>query len=389
MPDTKEYFSSDFKLGILGGGQLGKMLLTETRRYDIHTKVMDNSPTAPCRFGSNEFIQEDITDKQAVLDFAKDCDVMTIEIENVSVEALHELEKQEVKVYPRPSALDIIKNKVKQKNFYRANKIPTAPYITFNNCGDRDKELLKSNLKPPIVWKAATGGYDGRGVEIIKHSADIDQLPDVEGLIEEKINFKAELAVTVARTPSGKMKSFPVVEMEFHPEGNFVEFVFCPSGIDHSVQQQAIRIAEDVAEKMDHVGLLAVEMFLTTEGTILVNEVAPRVHNSGHLTIEANTTSQFDQHLRAILDLPLGDTSVRKPSVMVNLTGEEGYNGPVYYEGIKKVMETPGVYVHLYGKAETRPFRKMGHITITADSIEEAKEKARDVKNSIKVITKK
>ncbi len=388
MPDNKSYFSSGFNLGILGGGQLGKMLLTETRRYDIQTKVMDNSPTAPCRIGSNKFVQAPITDKAAVLDFASDCDVITIEIENVSTEALHQLEQEGKKVYPRPATLDIIKNKVVQKNFYRENGIPTAPYFSFKNAAERTSGLEECGFNPPFVWKAATGGYDGRGVEIIKTLEDLETLADVEGLIEEKIDFVAEIAVVTARSASGAIKSFPLVEMEFHPTANFVEYVFCPSEIDVNHQNKAISLAEEIVEKLNHVGLLAVEMFLTRDGNILINEVAPRVHNSGHLTIEGNTTSQFDQHLRAILDLPLGDTDVRIPSVMINLTGEEGHEGPVYYEGIEKVMGMPGVYVHLYGKAETRPFRKMGHITITAESIDEAKMKARDVRDSIKVISK-
>ncbi len=388
MPDQKTYFSSNFKLGILGGGQLGKMLLTDTRRYDIHTKVMDASSSAPCRIGSNEFVQASITDKNAVLNFAKDCDVLTIEIENVSTEALHLLEQQGKKVYPRPHTLDIIRNKIIQKNFYRDNKIPTAPFFSFKNAAERTEGIEKCAFNAPYVWKAATGGYDGRGVQIIKDILDLETLDDVEGLIEEKIDFIAEIAVVTARSASGEVKSFPLVEMEFHPTANFVEYVFCPSQIDVSHQRRAIHLAEDIVTKLEHVGLLAVEMFLTSDGNILVNEVAPRVHNSGHLTIEGNTTSQFDQHLRAILNLPLGSTEIKKPSVMINLTGEEGYEGPVYYEGIEKVMAMPGVYIHLYGKAETRPFRKMGHITITADSLEEAKITAKEVRNSIKVITK-
>ncbi|WP_417603587.1 5-(carboxyamino)imidazole ribonucleotide synthase [Owenweeksia hongkongensis] len=386
MPD-KNYFSSSFKLGILGGGQLGKMLLTDTRRYDIPTKVMDPSPVAPCRFGSNEFVQGDITDKQAVLDFAKDCDVITIEIENVSTEALHELEAQGKIIYPRPRTLDIIKNKSLQKNFYRENKVPTASYFTFENREQMMQLLLESELNPPFVWKAATGGYDGKGVSIVRNSSDIEDLPDMPGLIEEMVDYAVEIAVVVARSPSGETKSFPVVEMEFHPTANLVEYVFSPSNIDISIQNKANQLAEEVAHKFDHVGLLAVEMFVTKDGHVMVNEVAPRVHNSGHLTIEGNVTSQFDQHLRAILDLPLGDTEIVRPAVMINLTGEANHSGPVLYEGIEKIMKSSGVSIHLYGKAETRPFRKMGHITITAKTIEEAREVAGNVNNTIKVIS--
>ncbi|WP_417592545.1 5-(carboxyamino)imidazole ribonucleotide synthase [Owenweeksia hongkongensis] len=386
MPD-KNYFSSSFKLGILGGGQLGKMLLTDTRRYDIQTKVMDPSPVAPCRFGSNEFVQGDITDKQAVLDFAKDCDVITIEIENVSTEALHELEAQGKIIYPRPRTLDIIKNKSLQKDFYREHKVPTASYFTFENREQMMQLLLESELNPPFVWKAATGGYDGKGVSIVRNSSDIEDLPDMPGLIEEMVDYAVEIAVVVARSPSGETKSFPVVEMEFHPTANLVEYVFSPSNIDIRIQNKANQLAEEVAHKFDHVGLLAVEMFVTKDGHVMVNEVAPRVHNSGHLTIEGNVTSQFDQHLRAILDLPLGDTEIVRPAVMINLTGEADHSGPVLYEGIEKIMKSYGVSIHLYGKAETRPFRKMGHITITAKTIEEAREVAGNVNNTIKVIS--
>lgn len=386
MPD-KNYFSSNFKLGILGGGQLGKMILTDTRRYDIQTKVMDPSPVAPCRFGSNEFVQGDITDKQSVLDFAKDCDVITIEIENVSTEALHELEAAGKIVYPRPATLDIIKNKSRQKEFYREHKIPTATFFNFENKEEMLRGLEESNIQAPFVWKAATGGYDGKGVTIVRDAADIDELPDMPGLVEEMIDYQVEIAVVVARSPSGENRSFPVVEMEFHPTANLVEYVFSPSHLDSTIQAKANELAERVAAEFDHVGLLAVEMFVTKDGHILVNEVAPRVHNSGHLTIEGNVTSQFDQHLRSILDLPLGDTDIVRPAVMINLTGEKDHSGPVLYQGIEKIMKQPGVAIHLYGKAETRPFRKMGHVTITAKTLDEARALAGKVNDTIKVIS--
>lgn len=383
----KNYFSSDFKLGILGGGQLGKMILTDTRRYDIQTKVMDPSPVAPCRFGSNEFVQGDITDKEAVLAFAEGCDVITIEIENVSTEALHELEKAGKIVYPRPATLDIIKNKCKQKHFYRDQKIPTASFYTFDTKAEMLEKLEASGIQVPMVWKAATGGYDGKGVEIIKSPSDLEGLPDMPGLIEEMVNYEMEIAVVVARSPQGETKSFPVVEMEFHPTANLVEYVFSPSHLEKNLQLKASELAEQLAEKFDHVGLLAVEMFVTKDQNVLVNEVAPRVHNSGHLTIEGNVTSQFDQHLRAILDLPLGNSDIVRPAVMINLTGEENHSGPVLYQGIEDIMKNPGVAIHLYGKAETRPFRKMGHVTITGKTIEDAREMAGKVNDTIKVIS--
>ncbi len=379
------YFSSAFKLGILGGGQLGKMLLSDTRRYDITTKVMDPSGSAPCRIGSNEFVQGSLNDYQTVLDFGTDCDVLTIEIENVNTDALHELQNQGVKVFPKPETLELIKNKVLQKNFYQKKNIPTAPFFSFTKKAQMEQELAKSKLSFPFVWKAATGGYDGKGVSIVKTENDLSALPDCEGLIEELIPFEKELAVVCARSEKGEITSYPMVEMDFHPTANLVEYVFSPSLLDQNIQTKAKKIAEDICQQLNHVGLLAVEMFYTATGDVLINEIAPRVHNSGHLSIEGNNCSQFDMHLRAILNLPLGNTDIVLPSVMINLTGEEGFEGPVRYEGVEKIMALSGVHIHLYGKAETRPFRKMGHITITAPSLEEARAKAKIVKETIKV----
>jgi len=387
VPDSKNYFSSDFTLGILGGGQLGKMLLTETRRLDIRTKVLDPSENAPSRIASNKFETGKLTDKDTVVEFGKDCDVITIEIENVSTEGLKELQEMGKKVYPKPETLELIKNKVSQKRFYREHGIPTAPFFDFENRKELEERLVESAQEPPFVWKAATGGYDGRGVQIIEKRTDLEVLPDAPGLIEEMVNFNKELAVIVARSPSGEVTTFPVVEMEFHPTANLVEYVICPSEADQKVQESAIHLASKVVEKLDHVGLLAVEMFALESGDLLVNEVAPRVHNSGHLTIEGNITSQFEQHLRSILDLPLGDTSILRPSVMINLNGAKGFEGPVLYENIEEVMKMEGCYIHLYGKAETRPFRKMGHVTVTSKSREEARTKAQEVKNKIRVIS--
>lgn len=387
MPEQKNLFGSDFKLGILGGGQLGKMILTETRRYDIRTKVMDPSPVAPCRFGSNEFEVGNLTDRHRVLAFATDCDLITIEIEGVSTEALHQLESEGKVVYPRPATLDIIKNKCRQKEFYRDHGFPTADFISFNNHVEMHNAMARTGMELPLVWKAASGGYDGRGVQIVEDRATLEALPDQEGLLEKKVAFEKEIAVVTARSATGEIKSYPVVEMDFHPVANLVEFVFSPSALPEKIQKEAIALAEDLAEKLNHVGLLAVEMFCMPDGKILVNEAAPRVHNSGHLTIEGHVTSQFDQHLRAILGLPLGSTETVLPAVMVNLTGEVGYTGPVVYDGIREVMEIPGTAVHLYGKEETRPFRKMGHITITDRDLEVARKKARKVKDIIKVIS--
>ncbi len=365
------------------------MILAETRRLDIRTKVLDPSSEAPGRIASNEFVQGSLTDYQTVMDFAKDCDVLTIEIENVNIQALKDLQKAGVKVYPKPETLEIIKDKCIQKQFYADHEIPTAPFANFNS-KDEFLETLdtQQDWELPFVWKAATGGYDGKGVSIIRSNEDIQNVADIPGLIEKLIPFEKELAVVVARNPSGEVKSFPVVEMDFHPTANLVEYVFSPSTISDDLQDKARNLAESIAHKFEHIGLLAVEMFLSSNGEILINEVAPRVHNSGHLSIEGNVANQFDQHLRAILDLPLGSTQIVKPAVMVNLTGEDNYKGPVVYDGIEELLSLEGVYIHLYGKAETRPFRKMGHITITSDNLDEARAKAKIVKEKIKVISK-
>lgn len=381
---TKRYFSGDFTLGILGGGQLGKMLLQETRRYDIRTRVMDASAEAPCRIGCNEFVNKDIADYEAVMQFGASCDVLTIEIENVNVEALQALSEQGVPVFPQPGALQIIRNKVRQKEFYRKQGVPTADFKAVSGRQEVKNLLNEKDWKLPLVWKAATGGYDGRGVQMLKTPADVDSLPETaEGLVEQKIDFSTELAAVVARSSRGEVKVFPTVEMDFHPTANQVEFVFSPSTIPSQLEKEAQELAAGIAEKLNITGLLAVEMFLDKNNNLLVNEVAPRVHNSGHLTIEGNTTSQFDQHLRAILGWPLGDVAIVKPAVMVNLVGDAAHTGPVVYEGMEKILGIKGVFPHIYGKALTRPFRKMGHVTITANTLAEARETAKKVKQSV------
>ena len=383
-----EYFSSDFKLGILGGGQLGKMLLYETRKFDIYTKVLDASSEAPCRISCNEFVQGSLMDYDTVMTFGKNVDVLTIEIENVNIDALEQLEDDGIKVYPTPRALRIIQNKAKQKLFYIDNNIPTAPFSRFAYTSEIKESLANGGLNLPFVWKAAQFGYDGQGVRIIRNLADLQGLPNVECIAENLVPFKNELAVIVARNVKGDEITYPVVEMEFHPEANQVEYVLCPARIDSAVAEKARNIAIGLAEKLGHVGLLAVEMFQTKEDEILVNEVAPRPHNSGHYSIEASYTNQFEQHLRAILDLPLGKTDSKLAGVMVNLVGEDPYQGPVHYENIDKILKLQGVTPHIYGKRETRPFRKMGHVTIVDQDITKAREVAQEVKKTIKVISK-
>ncbi|GAA4238568.1 5-(carboxyamino)imidazole ribonucleotide synthase [Postechiella marina] len=381
------YFSSNFKLGILGGGQLGKMILNDTRKFDIYTCVLDNSEEAPCKLASNEFYLGDLMDFDAVYNFGKQVDVLTFEIENVNVDALEALEKEGVKVYPSSKTLRTIQNKATQKIFYTDNNLPTAPFSRFAYTSKIKDAINHGKLTLPFVWKSAQFGYDGTGVKIVKSVSDLEHLPNVECIAENLVPFKNELAVIVVRTPSGDTKTYPVVEMEFHPEANQVEYVICPARIDDVVAKKAQNIALKASKAFNHVGLLAVEMFQTENDDILINEVAPRPHNSGHQTIEASYTSQFEQHLRAILDLPLGRTDSKVGGVMVNLVGAEGYTGNVIYKNIDKIMNMDGVTPHIYGKKQTRPFRKMGHVTIVNEDLNEARKVAEAVKKAIKVIS--
>lgn len=378
------FFSSDFKLGILGGGQLGKMLLSETRKWDIQTFVLDPSADAPSRIACNTFVQGDLMDFDTVYQFGKLVDILTFEIELVNIDALEKLEFEGVQVYPTPKTLRQIQNKGVQKSEYAKHQIPTADFKIFENLNRLKSEI--ANLQFPFVWKCTEFGYDGYGVKIIRKSTDLDELPDTECLIEEIIPFKNELAVIVVRNVSGEIKTYPVVEMEFHPEANQVEYVICPARIDENVAQKATAIALQVAAIFEPVGLLAVEMFQTHDDEILVNEVAPRPHNSGHYSIEASYTSQFENHLRAILNLPLGNTDSKVAGIMVNLVGEEGFSGNVIYENINEILAIDGVTPHLYGKKQTRPFRKMGHVTIVNEDMKEARKIAELVKNTIRVV---
>lgn len=381
------YFSSAFKLGILGGGQLGKMLLYTTRKFDIYTCVMDASSEAPCRIACNKFTQGDLMDYDAVYNFGKTMDVLTIEIENVNVDALEALEKEGIQVYPASKTLRTIQNKAKQKLFYRDHNIPTADFNRFAYTSEIKDAIRHGGISLPFVWKSAQFGYDGMGVKIIKSEADLEGLPNCECITEKLVPFKNELAVIVARNTKGEVKKFPVVEMEFHPEANQVEYVICPARIPEEITKKAEQVALKTANAFNHIGLLAVEMFQTQDDEILVNEVAPRPHNSGHHTIESCYTSQFEQHIRAILGLPLGKTSNKVGGVMVNLVGAEGHTGNVKYQNIEDIMALDGVTPHIYGKKQTRPYRKMGHVTIVHENINIAREIAEKVKQTIEVIT--
>lgn len=374
-------FQNDFKLGILGGGQLGRMLIQSGIDFNIPFSILDPDAHAPCSTLS-EFHHGSLTDFDTVMKFGQACDVITIEIENVNTKALKALAAQGKKVYPQPEVIELIQDKRIQKKLYQEHDIPTAAFVLTENAADvkKHKDFL------PAVNKLGREGYDGRGVQILRTEDDLDKAFDSPGLLEKLIDFETEISVIVARNEQGEVKTFAPVEMVFHPVQNLVEYLFAPAAITATVSKEADDIARKIITKLNMVGLLAVEMFVTKDGKVLVNEIAPRPHNSGHQTIEANVTSQYEQHLRAILNLPLGDTTLLLPSAMVNLLGEPGFEGLAKYQGFDEVVKLPGVHVHLYGKKMTKPFRKMGHVTIVDEDVVRLKKKANFVKESLKVI---
>lgn len=374
-------FQQDFKLGILGGGQLGRMLIQSGIDFNIRFAVLDPDQSAPCST-ITEFHHGKLTDFEAVMRFGEQCDIITIEIENVNVAALYELQRLGKKIFPQPQVIELIQDKREQKQFYLKHGIPTAEFVLTENAED----VKKHKAFLPAVNKLGREGYDGRGVQIIRTADDLSKAFDKPGLLEKLIDFEKEISVIVARNENGEIATFPVVEMVFHPVQNLVEYLFSPADIAPSIQHRATEIAKTVIEKLQMTGILAVEMFVTKTGEVLVNEIAPRPHNSGHQTIEANVTSQYEQHLRAILNLPLGNTDVVLPSAMVNLLGEPGFDGEAKYDGFDKVLAVAGVHVHLYGKRFTKPFRKMGHVTIVDADFDSLKKKAKFVKETLKVI---
>lgn len=369
-------------IGILGGGQLGRMLIQNAINLNLNISVLDPDKHAPCRNLVKKFTLGDLNDYDTVYDFGKDKDLITIEIENVNVEALKALEKEGKKVYPQPHIIELIQDKGLQKMFYQRNNIPSPDFFLVEN----KEQIAKYANFFPFFQKLRKGGYDGKGVVKLVNPHHLEKAFEQPSVIERLVDFDKELSVIVARSESGEIKCFPVVECEFNPEANLVEFLFSPANIKKSVEKEAIKLATDIAEKLGIIGILAVEFFLTKDGKVLVNEIAPRTHNSGHHTIEGNITSQFEQQWRAILNLPLGDTAIIKAGVMVNLLGDFGYEGFAIYQGLEDVLKFSGVYVHLYGKATTKPFRKMGHATIVDDDILKAKQKAKMVKNTLKII---
>ena len=371
------------KLGILGGGQLGRMLIQEAVNFNIHISVLDPSVNAPCADLANNFVVGNFNDYQTVLNFGKSVDVLTIEIEHVNIEALEELERLGKKVFPTPQALRTIQDKGLQKQFYRANNIPTAPFHLIDNAED----ALLFKEKGPFMQKLRKGGYDGKGVTPLRTEAEFNAAFNAPSVLEEFVPFVKELAVIVARNENGELATFPLVEMEFNSEANLVEFIFSPANVNVEIENNAKKIATDIANKLEHIGLLAIELFLTEDGNLLVNEIAPRPHNSGHHTIEACFVSQYGMHLRAILNMPLGSTGLRTPAVMINLLGEKGFEGKARYENIEEVLHTEGAYIHLYGKENTKPFRKMGHITVCNSNLEQAKDIARRFLKEVRVVS--
>ena len=378
----KKHFNT-LKIGLLGGGQLGRMLLQKAVDFSLTIKVLDPDPAAPCRYLTEEFINGSFQDHDTVYAFGKGCDLITIEIEHVNVQALEKLEEEGVLVYPQPRVIKLVQDKGEQKMFFKSHNIPTAPFQLIEN----KQQLLQNKIDLPLMQKIRTGGYDGRGVFKISSPADFVNAFDAPSILEDLIPFRKEIAVIVARNNKGECTCFPAVDMEFNPEANLVEFLSSPANLTNEIKIKAQKIAIDVAQALKIIGILAVEMFLTENNELLVNEIAPRPHNSGHHTIEANLISQYEQHWRTILDLPLGKTDSILPAVMVNLLGEKNYDGPAIYLNIDHVLSMEGVYIHLYGKKFTRPFRKMGHVTVTDKSIEEARKKAIEIKKILRVIS--
>lgn len=374
------------KIGILGGGQLGKMLCQVASNWHVETFILDPSSECSAANLCSHFIKGDFTDYEVVYNFGKLVDIVTIEIENVNIEALLKLEAEGKSVYPNPHALKIIQDKGLQKEFYLQNNLSSSPFILCNNKEEIIQKINDGLIQFPFVQKSRKEGYDGKGVVVINESKYLTKLLDTPSLIEEKVIIKKEISIIAVRDINGMISCFSPVEMIFDEEANLVKYLLSPAQINDEIANKAIELATKTIKAFDLIGILAVEMFLDKNDNILINEVAPRPHNSGHQTIENTVTSQYEQQLRAILGLPLGSTEIILPSVMLNVLGEPNYSGAVIYDGLEECMQIPGINVHLYGKKETRPFRKMGHITIVNNSLEEAKKNADFISNRLKVI---
>ncbi|MGN6340277.1 MAG: 5-(carboxyamino)imidazole ribonucleotide synthase [Ginsengibacter sp.] len=372
------------KVGILGGGQLGRMLLQAAANYPVETFVLEKDADCPAAHLCTHFTKGDITNFEDVYNFGKTLDAITIEIESVDVDALKKLEAEGIVVYPRPHALEIIKNKITQKNFYKENEIPTSSFVITSK-----KEELKAYLHfLPAAHKLAMGGYDGRGVQLLKSSQDIENGFDEEAVLEKLVSIKKEISIIVAMDNEGKTAVYPPVEMIFNPTLNLLEYQLCPAHLNEKTLWKAEAVALAVVKNLQSAGIFAVELFVDIDDKVLVNETAPRVHNSGHHTIEAAFSSQFDMLWRIILGYPLGLTRPIMSSAMVNLIGEENYQGEAVYQNLNETLQIENVFVHIYGKKETRPGRKMGHVTILSNERQQLIHIAGKVKHLLKVISK-
>jgi len=390
MIKAKELLNTDFKVGVLGGGQLGKMLALAAGNWHLPLHFLDKDDSVPAYPFASGFLAGSFADQQEVLDFGRRMDLLTIEIEHVNTDALRQLQREGITVHPAPAQLETIKDKGLQKQFYQRQELPTSPFQLFAGKAAILEAIKAAQLHFPFVQKSRTAGYDGKGVAVIRNEADLEKVMDSPSMVEDLVDIKKELAVVVARNERGEVKAFPTVEMQFNEEANLVELLRCPADIHPRTDREAQDLAVQVMEAYGICGLLAVELFLDQEDKLLINEVAPRPHNSGHHTIDSSYTSQFEQHLRGILNLPLGDTGLKVPAaVMINLLGAPGHRGATRYQGLDTVMGMKGVHVHLYGKTETRPFRKMGHATVVADDMDQAIATARSMQRALQIVADK
>ncbi|HEX5625994.1 MAG TPA: 5-(carboxyamino)imidazole ribonucleotide synthase [Saprospiraceae bacterium] len=381
-----DFTPSSFKIGILGGGQLGKMLAQEASKLDFNLHFLDRDKDYPAGKICPRFTEGDFSNYEDVLAFGRNMDVVSIEIEHVHTQALHQLETEGIKVYPQPAILELIQDKGLQKQFYQSHGLPTAPFELYDSPEHLLDALKKGTLQYPFVQKSRMGGYDGRGVLVVREPDHASPLLSGPSVVEKLADIEKEISVIAVRSASGELKVYPAVSMDFHPTANLVEYLVCPAEIPSNIEKQAEELAATLAEQLQITGLLAVEMFYNKDGSLWINEMAPRPHNSGHHTLDNGATSQFENHLRALSGLPLGDTSCLQPAIMLNLLGEAPYSGPAIYRGLDQILGLSGVHVHLYGKDETRPFRKMGHVTITGADLAGCKEKATFVQQQLKVI---
>lgn len=378
------------KVGIIGGGQLGRMMIEEALRLNVNFSILENSSDCPCYNLAETFIEGSLYDENKIAELADNSDVLTFEIEHINTAALLKLEAAGKVIIPSPKVLQIIQDKGLQKQFYSTNNIPTSPYVLVNNV-DEWPEAIKTLGTTKFVAKTRTDGYDGKGVAILSSNdilADLSKIPfNTPCVLEAFIPCQKEIAVIVAKDTHGNTVAYDAIEMEFDPIANLVTFLFSPAQINSTIADKAKQIAIETIEKFNSPGLFAVEMFLTENNDILVNEIAPRAHNSGHHTIEACYTSQYEQLLRILIGLPVGSTSLVRPAAMINLLGDKGFSGKYKLDNLNEIHAIEGVYIHLYDKKESKPMRKMGHITLMADSIEALKEKAKKVMALIKFST--